>query len=214
MRNYSGRTIEFKNKLNNHLSKLTGVETDYYSKLKSADLLKLKTVLSDINNLLTLKLTVASTDWICEFFNIQESYKSKIIETIDLTKPNETGFDILIQEPIKLIGEVKCTIPINNGNRFGVAQSNSILDDIHKLKKGKKQLQDTSEYVKFIFLIDLGEKTYDAIKELLRQRNIRIETQIPLDRNIARETALVFEDMTKVSDLDKKRIFIKAIKLE
>lgn len=213
MKNFSGRNSELKNKLNKHLCKLTGTEFDFYSQLKNDDILELKTVLSDIHNLLTLKLTIAAAHWICDYFEIENPERLKIIEKIDATKPNEQGFDILLHEPIKIIGEVKCTSPINNGSKFGVAQRNSILDDIQKLKKGKRQLLDTSDFLKFMFIIDLGDRSSEAINDILIKTNIRIETQARLDRNIARETAVVFNDDTKSSELDLNKVYFKVIKL-
>lgn len=213
MKKILGRNNELKNKLNKHLCKLTGRELDFYSQLKNDDILELKTVLSDIHNLLTLKLTFEAANWICDYFKITNDERLKIIKKIDETKPNEQGFDILLQYPIKLIGEVKCTSPINKGSKFGVAQRNSILHDIQKLKKGKRQLLDTSDFFKFMFIIDLGDRSSKAIIDLLRKTNIRVETQIRLDRNLARETAVVFNDETKYSDLDLNKVYFKVIKL-
>ena len=214
MKNYTGRNNELKNKINKHLCKLTGTEFDFYSQLKNDDILELKTVLSDIHNLLTLKLTLASAQWICDYFEIENSERKKIIEQIDGTKPNEQGFDILLREPIKLIAEVKCTSPINNGDKFGVAQRNSILEDIQKLKRGKRQLKDTSDFIKFMFIIDLGNRSTEAIIDILKKTKIRIENQTRLDRNIARETSVIFNDKIKYADLDLNKVYLKVIKLE
>lgn len=214
MKNYLGRNNTLKNKLNQHLSNLTGIETDYYSNLKNENILDLKTVLSDIHNLLTLKLTIAAAKWVCEYFKIGDVEFQKIVEKVDATKPNQSGFDILIHEPIKLVGEVKCTSPINNGSKFGVTQRNSILNDIQKLKKGKRELLDTSEYLKFMFIIDLGDRSANAIVDILKKTNIRIETEGRLNRNIARETAVIFDESTVQSNLDLNNVYIKVIKLE
>ena len=51
---YIGRNTDLMNRLNDHLKKLTGLDKDYFSRLSQNDLLDLKTVLADINNLLTL----------------------------------------------------------------------------------------------------------------------------------------------------------------
>lgn len=214
MKNYLGRNKTIKDKLNQHLSKLTGIEADYYSNLKNENILELKTVLSDIHNLLTLKLTIASAKWVCEFFEIGDVEFKKIVDKVDATKPNQSGFDLLIHKPIKLVAEVKCTSPINNGSKFGVAQRNSILDDIQKLKSGKRELSDTSEYLKFMFIIDLGDRSSDAITNILKKANIRIETEVRLNRNIARETAIVFNENIQQSDLNLNNVYIKVIKLE
>lgn len=214
MKNYIGRNNTLKEKMNLHLSKLTGIETDYYSNLKNENILELKTVLSDIHNLLTLKLTIAAAKWVCTYFELDDEEFQKIVQKVDAAKPNQSGFDILIHEPIRLIAEVKCTSPINGGSKFGVAQRNSILDDLQKLKKGKKQQLDTSDFFKFMFIIDLGNRSIEAIIDLLRQTNIRIETEARLSRNVARETAIIFSENLQKSELDLNCVYIKLIKLE
>ena len=213
MKNFAGRNNTLRNKLNQHLSKMTGIETDYYSKLKNDDIIELKTVLSDIHNLLTLKLTIAAAKWICDYFEMGDIEYQKIIEKVDATKPNQSGFDILIREPIKLLGEVKCTSPINGGSKFGVAQRNSILEDIQKLKKGKREQLDTSKFLKFMFILDLGDRTNQAIIDILKQTNIRIENEVRLNRNIARETAIIFKESIERSELNLNNVYLKVIKL-
>lgn len=214
MKNYIGRNNALKERMNLHLSKLTGIEKDYYSNLKSENILELKTVLSDIHNLLTLKLTIAAAKWVCNYFEIGEDAFQNIVQRVDSTKPNESGFDILIHEPIKLIAEVKCTLPINGGSKFGVAQRNSILDDIQKLKNGKKQQLDTSDFFKFMFIIDLENRSIEAIMDLLKKTNIRIETEARLSRNVARENAIFFTENLQKSELNLNCVYIKLIKLE
>lgn len=214
MKNYIGRNNTLRKKMNLHLSKLTGIETDYYSNLKNENILELKSVLSDIHNLLTLKLTIAAAKWICDYFAIEDCEFQKIAEKVDATKPNQSGFDILIREPIKLIAEVKCTSPINGGSKFGVAQRNSILDDIQKLKKGKREQLDTSDFFKFMFIIDLGDRSNEAIIDLLRQTNIRIKTEARLNRNVARETTVIFKNNIQKTSLNCNCVYLKTIKLE
>jgi len=69
MKNFIGRNAELKEKVNKHFQKLTHTETDFYTALKQEDILELKTVLSDINNLLTFKLTLAAGNWLSDFFS-------------------------------------------------------------------------------------------------------------------------------------------------
>lgn len=165
---YEGRNSDLKKRVNNHLKKLTGKDIDFYSRMNQSDLIELKTVLADINNVLTFRTTIAATNWLCDFFRIDMVSQSAILQVIDETKPNTKGFDIFIKKPHKIIAEVKCISPVNNGEKFGAAQWNAILDDCCKLKNGKGNLNDTSKYYKFIFLLDLGTRTDEAIKKLLK----------------------------------------------
>ena len=49
---------------------------------------------------------------------------------------------------------MKCISPVNEGSIFGVAQHDSIMNDVEKLVNGKGNLLDTTDYFKFLFLIN------------------------------------------------------------
>lgn len=214
MNNFIGRNAELKNKFNKHLKKLTGIDSDFYSALKEDDIIELKTVLSDINNLLTFKLTLTAGNWICKYFSLSQKNRKVILDKIDSTKPNEQGFDIIIHEPIKLIAEVKCNAPVKLGSKFGAMQSKKLLEDAQKLLKGKRQLSETKEYLKFLFVIDLGDRSHKAIANVIKKTNFRKENEERLNRNIVREQIIVLNDSTKVKKLDTDKVYIKVIKLE
>ncbi len=59
---YDGRHTDLKNKINKHLKKLTGLDLDFYSAMPQSDLIEFKTVLADINNVLTFRTTIAA-EW-------------------------------------------------------------------------------------------------------------------------------------------------------
>lgn len=212
MDTYIGRYNSLKKRLNNHLKKLTGIEKDYFSDLNQNDLLELKSVLYDINNVLTLKVTLSAADWICDFFKVSNSEKKEILEKIDNTKPNANGFDINIKSPKKIIAEVKCIIPINNGNKYGGAQWNSILDDAYKLKNGKRELTDTSDYYKFLFLIDIGERTDQAISSLLKESKPTSDKLLRTKRHEIKKHIILHSDNQAKLRLDK--IYFKTIKID
>ena len=202
MKEYLGRRAVLKDKINRHLSSLTKIEKDYFSSLEEADLLKLKSVLTDINNVLTLKLTLKAADWLGKIFKIRKAILTDIIIDIDKQKPNTAGFDICINAPNKIIGEVKCVVPVNDGASYGAAQWNGILDDVIKLKNGCKKIPDTSTFFKFIFLLDLGEKTDKAIEKLMKQSKGVSENQKRLDRHDIKYCIEIFEKSKQMS-LDK-----------
>jgi len=131
---------------------------DYYSNLKAEHFLSLKSVLGDINNIFTLKVTHAFTDWITSALNLSSSVKEDITQSVLNTKPSTNGYDIEISEPIKIIAEVKCNIPINGGSVYGSAQKNGIQKDINALMCGKsKSSINPEQYLKFMVFLDLPE---------------------------------------------------------
>lgn len=213
MENYDGRYLNLKTKINNHLKRLTNEDRDFYSEMTQDVIIELKTVLADINNVLTFKLTITSANWLCSFFKVDETTKKHILETIDKTKPNTKGFDIHFPEPYKIIAEVKCISPVNNGSKFGAAQWNSILDDFHKLKNGKGKLLDTSDYYKFVFLIDLDHRTDEAISSLLKTSKGISEKPFRMNRHKIKEHIVLLNNDDKWGDLSLEKVYLKKLKL-
>ena len=133
MTHYDGRHTDLKNRINKHLKKLTKQDQDFdfYSAMTQADLIELKTVLADINNVLTFKTTITAANWLCNLFGVDTETTKNILKIVDQIKPNTKGFDIHISEPYKIIAEVKCISPVNNGGKFGGAQWNKSSRRLH-----------------------------------------------------------------------------------
>lgn len=182
MKNFTSRNNDLKTKFNNNLQKLTGQKTDFYTALKNEDILELKTVLSDINNLLTYKLTLVAGKWIGTYFKLSSTEINTILEKIDSIEPNSQGYDIVINESIKVIAEVKCNIPVKGGSKFGSMQSKHLIEDAKKLLNGKRQIPDTSEYLKFLFIINIGVRTDNAVNKLLQKTTIRVENEERIEK--------------------------------
>lgn len=214
MKYYEGRQLDLKNRINNHLKKLTGNDVDFYSGLTQKDLIELKTVLSDINNVLTFKTTISAANWLCTYFRFDEGTRDRVLQIVDATKPNTKGFDILITEPVKIIAEVKCISPVNNGGKFGAAQWNSILDDFYKLKNGKGHLKDTSDYYKFLFILDLGNRTDNAITQLLQISKGISDLPLRANRHEIKNHISLFDIIKDVKDLRRDKVYLKKILLE
>ncbi|MEO4005056.1 hypothetical protein [Flavobacterium sp. CAU 1735] len=212
MENFISRNNELKTKYNNHLQKLTGLNIDFYTVLKNEEILDLKTVLSDINNLLTYKLTLEAGKWIGTYFNLNEIEINSILGKIDSIKPNSQGFDIVINESIKLIAEVKCNIPVKGSSKFGSMQSKHLIDDAYKLLNNKKYISDTSEYLKFLFIINIGERSDHAVNKLLQKTKLRVESEERSHRNITREQMILLEDKER-HELKKENVYIKTLAL-
>ena len=211
MKNYEGRHIDLKNRINTHLSKLTKIDSDYFSNLKQNDLIELKTVLADINNLLTFRTTIAAANYIADYFDLTKEEKENLLNEVDQTSPNSKGFDIHINGRYKIIAEIKCTSFVNNGEKFGAAQRASILEDFQKLKKGKTQVPDTTHYFKFLFLIDLGSRSTKAIEHLRKETNLRVETEARLNRNNIRKHIFQLTDDLQKEHLDIANIYYKIL---
>ena len=94
---------------------------DYYAKLDINGVLRLKNVLSNINNILTKKLSVAFAELVTEKLSLPKTVKDEMIAEIQKRSANANGYDIKVSEPVKIIAEVKCNIPINGGTVYGSA---------------------------------------------------------------------------------------------
>lgn len=152
------REVALKTAFNRAVTSLLGVEEkDYYSKLATDQIISLKTVLSDINNLITLRLAFSLAIWICGRFNVSESERKNILDTIKSSKPNTNGYDIELSVP-DIIAEIKCNIPINAGRVYGAAQQNGLRKDIEGLLAGKsKSSKKADKSTKLLGLYDTPE---------------------------------------------------------
>ncbi len=208
------RSEKLKDNLNAFLSRLTNTKARWFDKLTASDLIDLKLALSDVNNVLTLMTTLAVAEWLKSYFDLNEKEYERLTSDINATKPNTNGYDIEINDRHRIIAEVKCIIPINEGNHYGAAQRNAILDDAIKLKRGKKSIKDTSKFIKLICLIDLGENTDKAIEKILTSSlSIRTKEKIRIGRHEIVHDLKVIDGGMSSSDLNTEKIFIKKIKL-
>lgn len=157
--------LEFNNFL---ISKFKLDNIDYYSLLSTNDFIDLKSFVSNVNNIVTMKLTLNFIETLTEFFHFSELDKSNIIQNVQSVNPNTNGFDIEIETPVKIIAEIKGNVPINDGETFGSAQKTAIKKDFNSLKNGKpKSFANTNDYYKFFVLPDI-EKTKVATISFLK----------------------------------------------
>lgn len=133
-------------------------KSDYYARMDLDGFLQLKSVLSGINNIFTLKVSLAFAEWVAGHLALDDSAKQQIISQIQKTNPNANGYDIEVSEPVKLIAEVKCNVPINGGRVYGSAQRNGLAKDIKALIHGKTKSPVLPEdYLKFMVFLDMPE---------------------------------------------------------
>lgn len=207
------RQKELYKRLNDSLSDITGINTDFLSNLTNDKLINLKYALSDINNIVTLKTSLAFIDYISLIFSLTPNEKLEIVDRLNSTKPNSNGYDIYFKNKnVSFFAEIKSTVPINKGTQFGIAQINSILDDAIKLQNGKRGI-DTSNAYKFIGVLDLGDTTLTALKKVFRGRNIRIMNDQRDKRNKIKTHLALIEQPKKFTDLIIDKIHVVPIKI-
>ena len=208
------RSLKLQEKLNHQLNHLAGKQNhDFCSSMSQEDFINLKMAISDINNILTLKLTLSAINWLSSYFGLTIDHKNRLIENAENTNSNTNGFDIIFDDSKKFIAEVKCNVPSSKGSRYLAAQRNSILDDALKLFNGKRSLKNSNEFFKFIFLLDLGERSDKAINSLLSERNTRSENQQRIDRNNVVKKMSLLADKTPDS-LNKQTVYIVSIEIK
>jgi hypothetical protein len=145
---------------------------DYYSFLDAERFIGLKSALSDINNVLTLKVTLSFADWLADHYRLDDSVRSELQHIVTQTKPNSNGYDIWLGYPVAFVGEVKCNIPINKSVIYGSAQRHGIEKDIIGLLKGKRKATINPESCpKFMAFLDIPQ-IRRANEHLLRSSDI------------------------------------------
>jgi hypothetical protein len=177
---------------------------DYYDSLTTKDFIELKVILSNINNIITLKLTLKFVDFLTSLFKFSAESKENIINSIQNINPNSNGFDVEIENPVKIVAEVKGNFPINNGISFGAAQKTGIIKDLHSLKNGKsKSSANTQEFYKFLVLPD-AETTRKAANNLLNSLKNNI--------NYKDYSFEIINENTKI--LNEEKIYVVFIKID
>ena len=133
-------------------------ESDYYSTLTAKSILELKSVLADVNNILTLKVTMGFVDWLVKRLSLNKEAEAELQSIVLGAKPNSNGFDVWLGYPVAIVGEVKCNVPINRGSVYGSAQRNGIEKDMKALLNGKlKGRIKTDSCLKFLAFLDTPE---------------------------------------------------------
>ena len=83
-----------------------------YKELTFGELLVLKKDLSNINNIITLQLTLAFIEKLYEDGIIKKEQAKQMIDDVKNKSVNANGYDIESTGNIKIIAEVKCNLPI------------------------------------------------------------------------------------------------------
>lgn len=133
-------------------------DSDYYAKLDLKKIISLKSALSDINNVITMRLTLGFLDWLSKSLTLDSAAIATIRAQVLNAKPSSNGYDIHCTAPIPFVAEVKCNIPINGGSKYGAAQSAGILKDVEGLLRGKSKASSVGrDSLKFMVFLELPE---------------------------------------------------------
>ena len=193
----NSRYETLRNNISNYFKEELNIEL--VEELNIEKLFGLKSVLSNINNMITYKASACFVEWLKKKGIITEQEKKNELNRLDATSANANGFDINISTADKkiILAEVKCNIPINNSSGFGSAQRNGILSDMQKLAKTKGDF-------KFMVLLD-NEKVKSAFCEE--------ETFIKYLNNNGFEKDKNFVTAKNTKELDMKKINVVFVKI-
>ena len=156
-------------------------DMDYYGRFDLNELLSLKSVLSDINNALTMRLTLGFINWIGKTLALHETAIAAARHDVLTTKPSTNGYDVHCKTAPAFIAEVKCNVPINGGRVYGSAQKNGIISDINSLLHGKSKASPVEAgSLKFMVFLDLPEVR--AANDHLKSSNTKIAKEFAILR--------------------------------
>lgn len=204
----------FNKSINDIVELPVGDNKDYYNALSAEEFINLKKALSNINNIITLKTTLAFVDKLASSGLIKEDVAGLIKEKINSQSANANGFDILWEDgDFPFVAEVKCNIPVET-NKFGPAQLEGIYKDIINLKKGKTKANvDVTDLYKFMVFLDC-DKIVAAINSLKDNRPTKyIQNNVD---DVSLESIwhnLVVFDWNKIPVLKKEAVYICKISI-
>lgn len=177
-------------------ARTTPDNADIYSSLSLADFIGMKNILSDINNIITLRLTIAAADFMRAQGIIDGDDHAEMLRQINNTAPNANGYDIEFVSSRTgkiIIAEVKANIPCGGrmhecpsgyapGDSYGAAQTDGIITDVRHLVTGKSKSAISpadTQCLKFLVLLDCRTKAIAGLIAKARSRNLPLELYAP-----------------------------------
>jgi hypothetical protein len=164
-------------------------DKDYYARLDIEAFLGLKSVLADINNILTLRVSLAFVVWVSARLSLNAQDTRKLQTTFLASKPNANGFDVWLDDPVAFVAEVKCNVPINNGSVYGAQQRHGIEKDVTSLLEGKRKANiNPQSCLKFLAFLDRPEirranEHLLAVSKICKDRLVFFGDGTKLNRN-------------------------------
>lgn len=140
--------------------------------LELNELLSLKTALSQVNNFITYRLTLQFINLLFGIDFITKEQRCTMLDYVEHTSSNANGFDIICDTEKKILAEVKGTVPYQD-NRYGNAQSQSIIKDLKSLYQGKAKakIENPCDYYRFMVLLNI-KYCKEAMESLLRSKSL------------------------------------------
>lgn len=160
------RRLDLEEKFNSYWNKALKTNgEDYLKRLTTNDLVEMKKAISNINNLITLRVTLGFIDEICRMDIVNNEQAERMRKEVDEQHPNTNGFDVQ-DKKCRIIAEIKCNIPVGEKS-FGAAQKNALKKDLQGLRNGKTKgdIDNVDNYYKFMVIQDVS-KARIAMKEL------------------------------------------------
>lgn len=169
---------------------------DYYAMMSLSDFIGLKQTLSDINNIITLQLTIKAVEYFLEMGIITDAQSLHMKRGILENKPNSNGYDIAYADgDVRIIAEIKGNIPcvgknssVNVGFKeyYGSNQLGQLLNDIRCLLKGKGKAQMNfvpAECGKFLFILYPGDTAISQLisKAVSEEYSVKLLADEPYD---------------------------------
>lgn len=191
------------------------------------NLLKLKSVLSDVNNVMTLLTTRSVAEQLTKELQMNPDVREKVFQYIDGRKPNTNGFDIQISTtdeiqisaPAGILVEVKCNSLVH-GKKLSADQINAILEDARKLrlealrcKKVSQNIPDTKNYIKIVALVNFSSKPNEDLISQITRETICRETTNPARKERMKVKKFLkplssFSQIKEITELDNVYIIV------
>ena len=176
------RQLDLEEKFNSYWNKALKTNgEDYLKRLTTNDLVEMKKAISNINNLITLRVTLGFIDEIYRLGIVNNEQAERMRKEVDEQHPNTNGFDVQDKE-CRIIAEIKCNIPVGEKS-FGAAQKIALKKDLQGLRYGKTKgdIDNVDNYYKFMVIQDVS-KARIAMKELYGDDCVEL-----IDKNIDTE---------------------------
>ncbi|MEE1064304.1 MAG: hypothetical protein UH071_11625 [Paludibacteraceae bacterium] len=157
------------------------IKEEVYKNIQPENFVSLKKALSNINNIVTLKVTNLFIEKLVNDDFIGEDQGCRMKADVNSTSANANGYDVEYTTDIRgeknILAEVKCNIPVGD-KHFGSAQKAGILKDIEGLLNGEeksKSKANVGSYFKFMVFMDYEDEKHnhnvrDSVKSLLEDK--------------------------------------------
>lgn len=187
--------------------------------MKAEHYIRLKQILSDVNNIITMKATKAFVKTLKDDKFISNTVYKTILTTVLNTNPNANGYDAQYDGGNgnkKFIAEVKCNIPISKGV-LGNNKIDGIKTDIKNLFIGKWKVIKTNnkyyeDYYKFFVVM-----TCESIEKLKRDniRDCMDKIINPINATkVYRGKILYYDDLPNKNDLNTDNVYVVFVSID